>query len=144
MHDSHLARRRRALLTGGILAGVGAVSLFLVGLWPGYLFELDNRMNAAVYCPTPFGSEASFDQECAVAIVRRGPLYLGRWALAASFILGAASIVLVWKADRRRLRWPRVTLLLVMGMYGFSWSFLLLWNAAEGARLGHSDVYIAS
>jgi hypothetical protein len=143
MHDSQ-PRRRRALLTGGILAGVGAASFFLVGLEPGYLFELDNRMNAHVYCPTPFDSEASFDQECALAIVRRGPLYLGRWALAASFILGVASIVMVWKADRRRLRWPRVTLPLVIGMYGFSWSLLLLWNAAEGARLGHPGVYIAS
>ena len=132
------------MLIGGILMGVGAASFFLVGLAPGYLFELENRMNADAYCPTPFGSEASFGEECAVAIVRRGPLYLGRRALAASFVLGVASIVMVWEADRRRLRWPRLTLLLVIGMYGFCWSLLLLWNAAEGARLGRPSVYIES
>lgn len=93
MNDPQPARPRRALLAAGILGGVGTAIFFVVGVQPGYLFELDKRMNADAYCPTPLGSETSFDQECAEEIVVRGPLYLGRWALAVSFILGFASIV---------------------------------------------------
>jgi hypothetical protein len=46
MDDLQPARRRRALLAAAILVGVGAAFFFLVGVEPGYLFELDNRMNA--------------------------------------------------------------------------------------------------
>jgi hypothetical protein len=112
---------------------------FVVGLFPAYVFEVDGRMDASERCPPPSASiELSYDPACAAALVARGPLYLGRGALALSFVLGAVAI-----ANWSRVsgfRRPRVISVAVGLVYLAGWAVLLAWNATEGARLAQGDL----
>lgn len=175
-----------------VATGVGSAVLFLVGLLPGYVFELDGYMNATERCPAEVVSEQSYDAVCARELVARGPLYLGKGYLAASFALGAVAIGGIHVARRRSLivtaAIPFFVLYVLIGgaavfwseapglvqgayflgigvigsifvlarrsghlgvavlaiAYVAAWIGLLVWNAAEGARLLESGANMIS
>jgi hypothetical protein len=133
--DAQPRVQRYRLRFAAFAAGIGAAAFFMLGAAPGYSFELDGHIDASRFCPAPPSSETSWDHDCAMSIVARGPLYLGKESLTVSFVLGLASIVSLWLADRVRLRWPRLMLSLGSGIYLACWALLLLWNEAEGDRL---------
>ncbi|MGH7540567.1 MAG: hypothetical protein ACRELC_06185 [Gemmatimonadota bacterium] len=112
---------------------VGVV-LFLVGIFPGFVFEMDRRMDASRRCPPIDGSlEPGHDPGCVAAIVARGPLYLGRGPLVASFLLGSIAVVCWTRVSRSRR--PRAMTAAIAVLYLLGWRSLLAWNAAEGERL---------
>jgi hypothetical protein len=54
-------------------------------------------------CPAPFGSESVVDGRCATELISRGPLFLGKEYLAASFLSGGAALGGVFLVGRRAL-----------------------------------------
>jgi hypothetical protein len=116
---------------GNAVAGLvtSSVLFFVVGLAPGYLFELTDEIDAAERCPEPVPTEQGWDGECVARIVERGPLYLGGGALAVSFTLGFAAILGIGGAAKGT--WiRRASAVLLLGVLGMSW-VLSMSSAAE-------------
>jgi hypothetical protein len=107
---------------GNAVAGLATSSVlfFVVGLAPGYLFELTDEIDAAERCPEPAPTEQGWDGECVARIVERGPLYLRGGALAVSFALGFAAILAI--GDAVNGAWVRrASGLLIFGVLAMSW-----------------------
>ena len=87
-----------------VVLGLAAAVLFGAGLVPGYLFEMNGGLsNPAERCPEAIPSEEGYDGRCVDEIVARGPLYLGKELLAASFLAGVSALSGVFLVGRRAL-----------------------------------------
>ena len=119
-----------------------AETLFVIGVIPGYMFELELTINdVADRCPAGGRTEGGFDCDCAERLIHHGPLFLGVHELSASFVLGLGSLVGMWLAlgDHRARR----TLILMAAVtYLGTWTLLVAWNAQEGARFERIDIEI--
>ena len=124
------------LLIVGTIAFVGS---FALGVLPGIHYEQDGYLDASRRCP-PVAPEDTFDAECTARLVARGPLYLGREALVASFLCGGLAIFGFWlvlPGGRSKL-----ALTLVVVAYLLTWGLLLAWNAREGERLARDGAQV--
>ena len=81
--------------------------MFAAGMWPSFLLEHDGGVlrDAWERCPELVPSEQGYDGECVRNLIARGPIYLGKEFLAASFLLGAAALAGAFCVDRRSVTW---------------------------------------
>jgi hypothetical protein len=105
--------------------------LFMWGLAPGYLFELEGQLSApSERCPEVVRTGQGYDAECVAELIERGPLYLGKEALVGSFVAGLAAIAgLSLAADRRWMR--RTAIASVVPMFLFGWLAAIAGAGAE-------------
>jgi hypothetical protein len=77
-----------------VAAAAGSTAFLLAGLLPAYDFAPDGGVvpNAGERCPEATPTEQGYDVSCVRRLVARGPLYLGKEALAASAALGFGAI----------------------------------------------------
>jgi hypothetical protein len=111
-------------LTGPWISAYIAVSivLFFWGLGPGYNYELDYRIDETARCPEAVASAQGYHAECIAELIEHGPLYLGKEALAVSFIAGGVAMAGLFTAANRR--WARLTAIASL-IIGFVLSGLL-------------------
>jgi hypothetical protein len=106
-------RRPRAPIAA--FAIVVSVSAFLVGIYPTYRLEAEMDIDAYERCPRAVETAEGWDEKCVQELIARGPLYLGRVALAVSFVAGAMAIwILGAEADRTWAR--RMSLVFLVGV----------------------------
>jgi hypothetical protein len=97
-----------------LLMGLASVGLFGAGLLPAYDLEREGELrDPASRCPELIQSEGGYDGECVRNLLARGPIYLGKELLAASFLLGAAALVGAFLLERRYVAGVAVALFFV-------------------------------
>jgi hypothetical protein len=117
------------------LLGFLAAAFLVAGLVSGYLFEMDGYVDSMeALCPAPSGSEGAFDERCVTEIISRGPLYLGKGYLAASFLSGGIAIGGVFLVGRRAL--THLVAALFLTVYHPIGGALVFWSMAPGLVQG--------
>jgi hypothetical protein len=107
--------RDRALVATLLIGmALASVVLFGVGLLPAYDWEKDGQLpDSGARCPERVATEQGWDFRCVRELTARGPIYLGKELLAASFVLGAVALVGAFRFDRHFLTWFAAALFLL-------------------------------
>jgi hypothetical protein len=128
---------RRWRQVGAVAAVTLSIVFFVAGLLPVYDFLMDGYMNAPERCPPSVPNEQGWDADCVSHIKSRGPLYLGKEWLAASFVSAGMASALAWSSTRSAR--SRRALAIIMATYIAAWALLLVWNEAEGDRAARGE-----
>lgn len=144
-HDAWMLEHpgHRRAIGFSLFLGAGFLAfVFLVGgLEPAYRFDRERAIDdIGERCPSPGGSQASFDGDCAAELIRHGPLMLGIGYLAAAFGLGVLSLAGLFRGTRRSAGRVAVAALLLVYLGG--WIAALDWNARQADRLTRHEVTI--